>query len=185
MRSVSSIAHISNEDGHIEWQARGKKKDEEITRIIVVSTVASDHSLPPEDMGELVQFGYGRSETENTVATNESTAESEAPWASPYSEAAFERMDPAKLLRLVRSGTLKPGDLTFATEIAGRRLSGTEVVPILVKLLTSDSPLVREGAVCGLSHHLTGEVRQELQNALSNEQSRGVAEAIRDTLEDE
>lgn len=100
-----------------------------------------------------------------------------------FCEEAFEQMNLAKLFQLVKCEWLLPGDMTFAAEIAGRRIPGDVIVPILLNLLSSKSPLVREGAVYGLSHHLSDEVRQSLLGMSQHEASWGVARAIEEVLD--
>jgi hypothetical protein len=82
-------------------------------------------------------------------------------------EALFERLaqqDPNRLLRMLNSGDLEPALLTHAAETAGRHLASELVVPVLLKLLQHTSPLVREGAIYGLSHHDGDQIDQALQN---------------------
>lgn len=104
--------------------------------------------------------------------------------AITYSEEYFDTIDPAELLELVKSGTLPPGDLTFAAESLGRRTSAELAVPVLLPLLQSESPMVREGAVLGLDVHVEAveEVKLALLTALKKEDVWGVQQAIKEVL---
>jgi hypothetical protein len=81
----------------------------------------------------------------------------EGPWAVPC-EAMFEHLAAnqfVSLLRLIQQGTLTPGDMTFAAEIAGREadaVTARQAIRTLIPLLGSPAPLTREGAILGLSH---------------------------------
>jgi HEAT repeat protein len=62
------------------------------------------------------------------------------------------RVAPQELIELLPS--LEAAELTFALEIFGRELSSDRAVPELLKFLRHPRPLVREGAILGLTHHL-------------------------------
>lgn len=73
-----------------------------------------------------------------------------AAWAEPC-EAVFEVIaakHPKDLLRLCSAGVLRPGDLTFAAEVAGTIADSAAVRAALMPLLYHASPMVREGG-CG------------------------------------
>ncbi|HXV60167.1 MAG TPA: HEAT repeat domain-containing protein [Vicinamibacteria bacterium] len=94
--------------------------------------------------------------------------------------------EPDEFLQLIASNKLGTADLTFAAEIAGSITNSVDVVPVLVRLLENPSPLVREGAVYGLSEHLSWseQARRALRRHLTPEQepSRGVRQAAKEAL---
>ena len=102
-------------------------------------------------------------------------------------EERFVRMaskEPDELLALLRSARLPTVSLTFAAEAAGRVVS-EKAVPVLLKLLQSPSPIVREGVVYGLSEHLRFEgVRDALVNRAGTDESPGVRAALAAVLEE-
>ena len=99
-------------------------------------------------------------------------------WREPC-EAMFEYLAeryPSELLRLVTSAKLRPTDLTFAAEIAGRIRDGQQVRKALLPLLRHTHPVVREGAIYGLAHHLDETVKQSLEDLAQRDSSRAVRE---------
>lgn len=90
---------------------------------------------------------------------------------------------PIRLLWLIRHGNLRPSQLTFAAEIAGSVGDSAIVVPALLELLNHPSPLVREGAVYGLSKHLTEAVNARLRTVSELDPSPAVRSAARDAIE--
>lgn len=90
---------------------------------------------------------------------------------------------PKQMIELISGDALDVADLTFAAEIAGEIEEESSVVPALLKLLDHDSSLVREGAIYGLSNHLTGAVRRRLRLLALNDASQGVRDAASDALE--
>jgi hypothetical protein len=78
--------------------------------------------------------------------------------------------DPDKLICWVNSGLLEPADLTFAAETIGQLYSS---LPTLVKLLTHDSPVVREGAIIGLDV-LKYRINDLFEHHAENDSSPGV-----------
>jgi len=92
---------------------------------------------------------------------------------------------PEELAALVRQAAITDTRLTYAAEILGRDVQdGALVIPALRSLLKNPSPVVREGAILGLSHHLTNEVRQALNRVAQEDPSPGVRETALDTLND-
>lgn len=90
---------------------------------------------------------------------------------------------PLRLLWLIRYGNLRPSQLTFAAEIAGSISDTTVVVPALLELLKHPSALVREGAIYGLSQHLSDEVRRRLARVAQTDPSPAVRSAAHDAIE--
>jgi HEAT repeat protein len=78
---------------------------------------------------------------------------------------------------------LEPALLTFAAEIAGRELPTAKVIVPLLELIRHASPVVREGAVYGLSMHDDERVIAELRRIADADPSPGVRTAARDVLE--
>lgn len=95
------------------------------------------------------------------------------------------RSKPNELAALIVTGQLTPPDLTFALEILGRDVTNEELVlPCILPFLDHESAIVREGAVYGLSHHMTAEVKAALVVGYRKEISQAVKQAISDVLED-
>lgn len=120
------------------------------------------------------------------VAQGSESSETHLMWSKPC-VAMFEFLiesDPARLIRLIDSGTLEPADLTFAAEIAGRAPGETSVESLL-RLLVHPSPVVREGAVYGLSRQRSRRVEDRLRELTVTDPSPGVREAAIHVLEDE
>ena len=106
-------------------------------------------------------------------------------WSEPC-EAAFEFLAqhyPRELLKLIASNQLRPTDLTFAAEIAGRLSEPSEVRAILRPLLSHTDALVREGAIYGLARHVDPAVREEISKLASFDPSPAVRQAAADILD--
>lgn len=94
----------------------------------------------------------------------------------------FERWakeDPERLVRVLTDGSLPDTLLTFAAEIAGKALPSDVVLPALVELLHHASPVVREGALLGIEHHMKAVTMREYARLLAmaaNDPSPGVRE---------
>jgi hypothetical protein len=102
------------------------------------------------------------------------------------SKSQIERMlerDPTRLVDIVHHWMLPPAELTFAAEALGQCPS-IEAAWALNRALEHESPLVREGAVYGLSHHFDKPgTRDRLRAVLKRETSPGVAMALREVLD--
>ena len=93
--------------------------------------------------------------------------------------------NPAELVRLMKSTLAdRPNLLTFAAEAVGRIANAALVVAILLPLLSHADPVVREGAVYGLSPHLGSslDAREALRDMVKSDPSPGVVDAINDAL---
>ena len=102
-------------------------------------------------------------------------------WKGPSFE-ELAQSDPDRLLRLISGNTLAFHDLTFAAEAAGR-IATPDAVRALLELLKHHSPLVREGAVYGLAHHVDqGWVRMRLEFFAEKDPVAGVREAAAEAL---
>ena len=77
--------------------------------------------------------------------------------------------------------TINPSRLSFAAEIAGRQLPSEKVIPILLTLAGHAEPVVREGALYGLSFHLDDEV---VRTTISSIASSDTSEAVRSVADD-
>lgn len=93
----------------------------------------------------------------------------------------WARDQPEELLRVLRDEDASVATLTYAAEIAGRELPWQDVSETLLRLLEHKSPVVREGAVYGLSYHREGLCRVR---EMKRDSSRGVREAARDVCEE-
>ena len=98
---------------------------------------------------------------------------------------AFESLavsDPSALELWIRSGDLRSAHMSDAAEILGK--CGEQFVATLLYLLDNASPLVREGALIGLSHHLKVEgVSTRLLAMLDSDPSPGVQSRLSDMYE--
>lgn len=115
------------------------------------------------------------------------TTDAKRPDPNTPSKPTFERWaseEPARLLVALTSSELKPTLLTFAAEIAGARLPASEVVPVLLTLLSHTDSAVREGAIYGLARHPGRHIDTALLKLATEDPSPGVREAASATLED-
>jgi hypothetical protein len=107
-------------------------------------------------------------------------------WPKPC-EAAFEYLAgraPGGLLSLIRSGRLDVADLTFAAEIAGRIADSIAVRAVLAPLLTHAEPVVREGALYGLTRHVDSGLRASIEDMALHDASEAVRTVARDVLDE-
>jgi HEAT repeat protein len=107
-------------------------------------------------------------------------------WKEPC-EGAFEylrKIYPDELFRWIRSNKLRPTDLTFAAEIAGRSVASEAVREHLLPLLRHPNRSVREGAVYGLREHMNEDVMKALQAVAEKDESAAVRGAAADALDD-
>jgi HEAT repeat protein len=80
--------------------------------------------------------------------------------------------------------SINPSRLSFAAEIAGRQLPSEKVIPSLLKLARHEEPVVREGALYGLSFHLDDEVvRTTVQTIASSDTSEAVRSVADDLMD--
>ena len=106
-----------------------------------------------------------------------------------YCQSVFEalaRSSPGELISIIRENRAPDSRLTFAAEILGRDVPTPAAAIALLEILQDHrSPLVREGAVLGLAHHLDGiGVRQSLRAAAEGDPSLGVKRAAAEVLDD-
>jgi hypothetical protein len=92
--------------------------------------------------------------------------------------------DPDKLLAMIKEGQLRPSKLTFAAEAAGLIENSGPVREALVPLLQHESPVVREGAIYGLSNHLNNNVLTILMFIAQEDSSPAVRQAAADLLDE-
>lgn len=100
-------------------------------------------------------------------------------------EATFARMAveaPDALLAWIDEGDMRPADLTFAAEAAGRIEDSEAVRRSLVRLLDHVDAIVREGAIYGLIGHLNDHVRDKLASVAARDPSPGVRAAAVEAL---
>jgi len=103
-------------------------------------------------------------------------------WDKPC-ETMFEYLVenyPAEFIKLIKSNFLKPSDLTFAAEIAGHLKNSEDVRNILLPLLNHSLPIVREGAIYGITNHLDDNSRLILKKMEKRDPSPGVRQALED-----
>jgi hypothetical protein len=106
-----------------------------------------------------------------------------------YCQEVFETLaarNPNELLDIVLQSRGPTSRLTYAAEILGRDVPTAAVANALMRVLREHpSPLVREGAILGLAHHLhRSGVRDSLAKAAQADPSPGVRRAATETLED-
>ncbi len=101
--------------------------------------------------------------------------------------ATFVRMAehaPLDLVARVRAGGMSPGLLARAAEAMGKIHDHDTAVPELLILLKNEDIAVQEGAIYGLSQHLTDDVRRTLQGLSSDESAHSlIREIAADSLE--
>ena len=101
--------------------------------------------------------------------------------------ATFVRMAehaPLDLVARVRAGGMSPGLLARAAEAMGKIHDHDTAVPELLILLKNEDIAVQEGAIYGLSQHLTDDVRRTLQELSSDESVHSlIREIAADSLE--
>jgi HEAT repeat protein len=101
-------------------------------------------------------------------------------------EAMFKNLvnnHPSQLIALLLSSSLSHSDLTFAAEIAGGISDSSAVRPALIRLLDHPNPIVREGAIYGLSNHIDDATRRRLRKIADKDPSRSVRTAAGDALD--
>ena len=93
--------------------------------------------------------------------------------------------DPEVLIAELEAATMTVHELTFAAEIAGRRIvTSPRLVTALLKLLDHTNSVVREGAIYGLSYHLGASgVRAWLGVVAARDPSPSVRSAALEALE--
>jgi HEAT repeat protein len=106
-----------------------------------------------------------------------------------YCQAMFEDLasqSPDELLEIVLENRAPVGRLTYAAEILGREIPTGQAASALAQVLRDHpSPLVREGAILGLAHHLQRiGVREAIERAAHDDPSPGVRRAALEALED-
>lgn len=96
--------------------------------------------------------------------------------------AALKRI-PVQSARIRFLHTLSPAELTFVAERIGAEF-GSDAIPLLLMLLQHHRPVVREGAVLGLAHHVEEpRVHEALARVARFDTSNAVREVAQDALE--
>jgi hypothetical protein len=97
-----------------------------------------------------------------------------------YCQAEFERLakeSPRELASMLSAKEIPTSRLTYAAEMLGQYAT-SEIAEIpLLGMLEHWSPLVREGAVLGLSYHLSARVLKALGVVAAKDSSSGVRAA--------
>lgn len=159
-------------------------------RPIFLALVSRIQALTPKSDSWITHLRSWREQS----ATWKPVAAPFATWPEPfsdeashekYSEDLFEKLadhSPAQLIRLVQEGRLKDTDLTFAAEAIGRIRDHSLAVPALRHLLAHPAAVVREGALYGLSRHLTAEVERLIGSVAESDNDPCIREVARDIL---
>ena len=118
-----------------------------------------------------------------SLARERSRASYEYEWPEP-SEVAFEKIatdNPSILEKWMLSGQLSAAHKSLAAEMLGK-MGGEGSVETLLRLLDDESPLVREGAICGLAYNLREDVVDRLRRVVGEDPIEGVRDAAKDVL---
>ena len=75
-----------------------------------------------------------------------------------WTESQIERMECDELLEHIEKNDFPDTLMTFALEYAGNSIDGDRVRKALMPMLRHDNAFMREGALLGLSPHLTQDV---------------------------
>lgn len=103
------------------------------------------------------------------------------PTPTEFTKLAIE--NPTELIQWIENGTLTISQLTFAAEALALVTDSSIAVPTLMRLLLSNQPVVREGAVYGLEGHLGyGNVRNILKFVYLLDPASGVSIAAKEAL---
>ncbi len=81
---------------------------------------------------------------------------------------------PEQLALLLGSASVRPSDLTFAAEAAGRVADFALIRSAVLRLLGHESALVREGALRGLDGRLDAEIAGIVRDMAASDSSPGV-----------
>lgn len=92
--------------------------------------------------------------------------------------------NPERLAEWIASGTLAAAQLTFAAEHLGTWEDSERVRAVLVPLLDHAQPIVREGALYGLSQHLDEPTRALVLRLADTDASWAVRMAARGVTHD-
>lgn len=137
-------------------------------------------SMHSGSLFELIHLVWESAEGSESIPLHEPARE------LAFSEAYFAALaefDPASLVQILDRHDLRPSDLTFAAEAAGRARTDIVIEPLL-RLLAHREPLVREGAIYGLALHLREDVRDVLRRVANEDTSPAVREAASEALDD-
>src|SRR3972149_1723687 len=94
--------------------------------------------------------------------------------------------NPEQFLELIHGNYLTPARLTHAAEAIGQVEKVEELIPTLLELSKHESPLVREGAILGMSSLIDKgykELYERLQEMSSTDPSTSIQEIAKETLE--
>jgi HEAT repeat protein len=89
-----------------------------------------------------------------------------------------------KLITLLSDPTLDSDTLAYAAEVAGNNIASNIIRSPLEKLLNHKDSIVREGAIFGLSKHLTPQLKKRIQFMSLHDENNDVRSAALDILED-
>lgn len=129
--------------------------------------------------------GWGEKRHRWSQFLSKEARESIAKFPEPC-EAAFEILGslfPVDLCIIIVSNTLDNSDLTFALEYMGKCTKPSLARLILVPFLKKKDPILREGALLGLSNHLTPDLISEIVAISVSDDSMAVRVVAKDLLE--
>jgi hypothetical protein len=103
-----------------------------------------------------------------------------------YSGENISKMTEKELVNAINSGFVEPCDLTFLAEALGNISKNDNLVcDTLMPLLSHPEAVVREGALYGLSGHLTENAKDLVMEVALNDVSHGVRKVAGDVLLEE
>jgi vesicle coat complex subunit len=90
-----------------------------------------------------------------------------------------------QIVEVIELNVLKPVYLTFVAEMAGKTINDSElIVPTLKKLLLHEKAYVREGAIYGLMHHYSDDIKNVFKEIAQNDPSPGVRLAAESAIDE-
>lgn len=93
---------------------------------------------------------------------------------------------PKQMIKWLNSDIRNLATLSRLAEIAGSEMEGGKVIKALIYLAKNKSSVVREGAVLGLSHHISDKrVKALLESMAEKDKSAGVRETAKEVLDDD
>lgn len=107
---------------------------------------------------------------------SKSVAKELVSWSEPC-EAVFEFLSekhPDFLAKIIEEENLQSSQLTFAAEHMGAHSNSGKVKKVLFPLLSHPDPIVREGAIFGLSNHLDSVVKFKLLEISKQDNSESI-----------
>src|SRR5205823_5849541 len=91
-------------------------------------------------------------------------------------------LDPQRLIALIRSGSLRPSQLTFAADAVGSISDRSQALGVLRDLVEYPSAVVREGVVYGLARLEVEEAVALLRRMAQSDPSQSVRQVAADSI---